>query len=209
MVDWQGNQLQAGAPAIGGSVLQNCHFLVPQHWKLPPFLYRHCAPGFRPQAPHWQLLLQTLAAQGSPQLVDSEPGAHTPWLPQVPQDGHAFHWHDELQVRVRLCVPQLPQPWLWLSDAPAAQTPWPPQVPQDDHAPHPQLAVHVRVRVWVPQLPQPWLWVSTWPGVHTGLLTELPQTPVLALQTPGPQALLSALQSLAVPEHLPLAQVSL
>jgi len=56
----------------------------------------------------WQVLLQ-------PVLVFS-PDAQTPWPVQEP---HTSHW--QLPRQERLCLPQLPQLWVWL--CPGVQTP--------------------------------------------------------------------------------------
>ena len=108
-----------------------------------PFCHSQVLPGLSWQELHWQLLLQTFCEHWSqlPALV--APGAHTPWPPQPLQEPQV-----QLEVQLRVFVPQLPQPWLSL--APAAQTPWPVQELQD-----PQAQLDVQVRVFVPQLPQP------------------------------------------------------
>jgi hypothetical protein len=133
-----------------------------------------------------QLALQTLAAQGSVQDELVSPGLHSPWPVHVLQLPYAPQPHCEVQVRVRVWVPQLPQPWVWLSVVPGTQVPWLLQVPQLDQALQPHCAVQVRVRVWVPQLPHDWLWLSVCPGVQMPCADWVHWPPA---QMPGPHAL--------------------
>jgi hypothetical protein len=95
-----------------------------------PLFHSHAAPAASLQADHWQLELHTCSLQS---LHGSfAPGEQVPWPVQLPQAPHEPQVQPSVHVRVRFCVPQLPQPWLWDSLSPGTQVP--PE--QGDHEPH-------------------------------------------------------------------------
>ncbi len=98
------------------------------------------------------------------------PGAQTPSPEHALQLPHEPQPQLDAQVRVRVCMPQLPQASVWLSVWPGVHTPPPPplQVLHVPQLPHEQSPWQVRVRVWVPpQLPHDWLPMSVVPAAHT------------------------------------------
>lgn len=112
-------------------------------------------------------LVQTRTPQGSPLgHLSVAPGAHAPWPVQLPLFVQPPHSQPAPQVRVWVCVPQLPHATVRVSVAPAVHEPPPLHAPNAPNAPHVHDAEQVRVRVWVPQ-PHACASVSTAPAAQT------------------------------------------